>query len=206
VLEKGKSDRVSFRRVGGVREVSVDIRVIVASNQNLKELVARGEFLEDLFYRVNQLPMFVPSLREHPEDIRCLAEGFLEEANKQQGKCVRFSEAAIDSMLEHDWRGNVRELRDCIHRAVLMKEGSQTIAANEVLSCPEVRPTEPEAIGSDVSKEDVPFRDLSKQEKKTAVRRAIAKYGSARVAADKLGVSHTTIYNYLEDLEKGGAG
>lgn len=93
----------------------------------------------------------------------------------------------------------MRELRDCIHRAVLLKEGSQAITVNEILSCPEPRPAEEEPTHRAGANEDVPFRDLSKQQKKATVRMAIAKYGSARMAAEKLGVSHQTIYNYLED-------
>jgi Nif-specific regulatory protein len=203
VLEKGRSDRVSFRRVGGVREISVDVRVIVASNRDLKELVAEGVFLEDLFYRVNQLPLYIPPLRERSDDIGSLARGFLEEANKQQEKRVRFSEAAIEGLLRPDWRGNVRELRDCIHRAVVLKEGSQVLESDEILSGPGGRPPEEIQADDDGVQADVPFRDLSKRQKKAAVRRAIAKYGNARVAAEKLGVSHQTIYNYLEDAVSG---
>ncbi len=100
-----------FRRVGGTEEISVDARVIAATNKNLLKLVAENKFREDLYYRVSVIPLEIAPLRERKEDIPLLAEHFLKKFNEQmQRSILRISEDAMRCLEQHDWPGNVREL------------------------------------------------------------------------------------------------
>ena len=111
-----------FRRLGGTDEVQADVRIIAATNQDLPKMVADGRFREDLYYRLNVLPIQVPPLRDRVEDIPVLAEHFLEQFATQMGKRVRtISGPALQLLQEHQWRGNVRELQNAIERAVALE-------------------------------------------------------------------------------------
>jgi len=113
-----------FERVGGTETIRVNVRIIAATNKNLRELVKAGTFREDLYYRLNVFPIYVPPLRKRKSDIVLLADYFLEKYSKQFGKPIRrLSSAAIDMLLAYHWPGNVRELENCIERAVLVAEG-----------------------------------------------------------------------------------
>src|SRR5207245_5442714 len=108
-----------FRRVGGLEELQADIRVIAATNQDLSKAVADGRFREDLFYRINVIPIALPPLRERREDIPLLAEHFLAKYGEQMGKSIAgISREAMDLLLAHDWPGNIRELENALERAV----------------------------------------------------------------------------------------
>jgi len=111
----------TFRRVGGHRDISVDVRIIAATNKNLEELVKTGIFREDLYYRLNVIPIRIPPLRERPEDIVPLAEFFLAEFSREfKRPQMGISESAKRSMLSHGWPGNVREMRNVIERAIIL--------------------------------------------------------------------------------------
>ena len=109
-----------FERVGGTESISVNIRVIAATSQNLEKQIENGKFREDLFYRLNVFPIHLPRLRERRSDIILLADYFLQKFNKFYAKNIkRISTAAINMMMSYHWPGNVRELENCIERAVL---------------------------------------------------------------------------------------
>ena len=111
-----------FRRVGGLEEVSADIRVIAATNQNLSKAVAEGRFREDLYYRINVIPIALPPLRERREDIPLIADHFLTKYTEQMGKSVTgISHGAMELLLAHEWPGNIRELENVIERAVALE-------------------------------------------------------------------------------------
>ena len=111
-----------FRRVGGLEEMQADIRVIAATNQDLTRLVADGRFREDLFYRINVIPIALPPLRERREDIPLLSDHFLAKYSEQMGKHVTgISHDALQFMLRYDWPGNIRELENTIERAVALE-------------------------------------------------------------------------------------
>jgi len=110
-----------FERVGGIETIQADVRVIAASNRDLEELIERGEFRQDLYYRLNVFPIHVPPLRERKTDILLLADYFVEKYAKASRKKVRrISTPAIDMLMVYHWPGNVRELENCIERAVLL--------------------------------------------------------------------------------------
>ena len=114
-----------IHRVGDERPQRVDVRVIAATNANLEQLIVAGVFREDLYYRLNVFPLYVPALRERKTDITLLADHFVEKYAKLEGrKVVRISTPAIDLMMTYHWPGNVRELENCMARAVLLaKDG-----------------------------------------------------------------------------------
>ena len=111
-----------FRRVGGLEELQADIRVIAATNQDLTRAVAEGRFREDLYYRINVIPITLPPLRERREDIPLVAEHFLEKYAEQMGKPITsISHDAMDLLVRHEWPGNIRELENAIERAVALE-------------------------------------------------------------------------------------
>src|SRR5262249_31786206 len=121
-----------FRRVGGLEELQADIRVIAATNQDLTRLVNEGRFREDLFYRINVIPISLPPLRERREDIPLLAEHFLSKYSEQMGKALSgLSHGAMQLLSQYEWPGNIRELENVIERAVAL-EATPTILADSL--------------------------------------------------------------------------
>src|SRR3954462_11344050 len=116
-----------FRRVGGLEEMQADIRIIAATNQDLTRLISEGRFREDLFYRINVIPIALPPLRERREDISLLAEHFLTTYTEQMGKAITaISREAMELLVRYEWPGNIRELENVLERAVAL-EGTPTI-------------------------------------------------------------------------------
>jgi DNA-binding NtrC family response regulator len=114
----------NFERLGSNKTVSVDIRLICATNRDLAEMVQQGKFREDLFYRLNVVQMHLPPLRERCDDIPLLAHQFLQRFAQQFNQKVRrFSQEALQALEEHRWPGNVRELENVVQRAVVLSEG-----------------------------------------------------------------------------------
>jgi Nif-specific regulatory protein len=112
-----------FERVGGQRTLKVDVRLICATNRNLEEAVAKGDFRADLYYRINVVPVFIPALRERREDIPGLAEHFLTLFNQENGRRLRFAETAMRVLSACTFPGNVRELENCVYRVATMTPG-----------------------------------------------------------------------------------
>ncbi len=136
-----------FERVGGTEPIRVDVRVIAATNRNLEKALAEASFREDLYYRLNVFPIFIPPLRERKSDVLPLADHFAEKFAREHGKTIkRISTAAIDLLACYHWPGNVRELENTIERGVLMADG-------EVLHAHHLPPTvqTAEATGTVVS-------------------------------------------------------
>jgi len=111
----------SFRRIGGVRSISVDVRVIASTNRNLSELVRRDRFRSDLFFRLNVVPVVLPPLRTHREDIPLLVSHFIAQFSAELRCSIKgFAPAAMDALVAYDWPGNVRELRNVVERATIL--------------------------------------------------------------------------------------
>ena len=116
----------SFKRVGGAGDIRVDVRVVAATNRNLEEHVSKGGFRSDLYYRLNVLPIRLPALREHAEDVPALADFFVDAFNKEFRKRISGVSPAASALLQgHGWPGNVRELRNVVERAMLLTEGDR---------------------------------------------------------------------------------
>jgi len=115
----------SFRRLGGLKDIKLDLRVVAATNKNLREAVKEGAFRQDLYFRLNVIQILIPPLRERTEDIVPLTKFFVEHYNRKFKRNIEgVSEAAAKLLLSHDWPGNVRELRNAIERAMILEESS----------------------------------------------------------------------------------
>jgi DNA-binding NtrC family response regulator len=112
----------TFRRVGGTQDIAVDVRLVALTNKNLQEAVARGEFRQDLYYRLKVIAVRMPALREHPEDVELVADHFVNRFAREFKKpAKRLSSEAVDLLRQYDWPGNVRELRNVIERIVILE-------------------------------------------------------------------------------------
>lgn len=130
----------TFRRVGGTEDLRVDVRVIAATNRDLESAIRDGTFREDLYYRLNVIPIYIPPLRERPEDIRLLVNHFIQLFNREFKKnVVRISKEAIEILTSYSWPGNIRELRNVMERAMLLCPGNEIQA--EDLLIRQARPT-----------------------------------------------------------------
>ena len=124
VLQEGE-----FERIGSGETIKIKVRVLAATNKDLEKMIAEGKFREDLYYRLNVVPIFLPPLRERKTDILLLAEHFLERYAKEHSKTIhRVNTPAINMLMQYHWPGNVRELQNCIERAVIMCDGDVIMA------------------------------------------------------------------------------
>ena len=115
----------TFRRLGGLKDIHLDLRVVAATNKNLREAVKEGAFRQDLYFRLNVIQILIPPLRERPEDIVPLTRFFIEHYNRKFKRSIEgVSDAAAKLLLTHDWQGNVRELRNAIERAMILEESA----------------------------------------------------------------------------------
>jgi PAS domain S-box-containing protein len=180
-LQEGK-----FERVGGEKTISVDVRVISATNRNLKEAVKRAKFREDLYYRLNVIPVQLPPLRERKIDIPLLSEHFLQEASRRYDKKgLKISGKAMSLMLDYRWPGNVRELQNAIQYAIV-KSNNRLISADDLPL--ELRDLENICIR----------RGPSRKLDAGSVRSALERTGGNKVKAAKLlGVGRATLYRFL---------
>ena len=116
----------AFRRVGGVKNINVDVRVIVASNRNLEEAVRTGKFRQDLYYRLAIIPVTLMPLREHKDDIPPLLEHFINHYNQKFRKGIQgLTKEAEELLMNYEWPGNIRELRNAIERVMILAEGNR---------------------------------------------------------------------------------
>ena len=137
-----------FTRVGGNRAIEVDVRIIASTNRNLERAIADGKFRQDLFYRLNVVPVQVPALRDRIQDIPLLLEYFAKEISEQSGLPLRgFSNAAIAAMQTYNWPGNVRQLKNAVEWAMIMK-GAQSAGEFEIADLP------PEITGQSMAQAD----------------------------------------------------
>lgn len=182
VLETGE-----LQRVGSSRTVTVDVRIISATNARIATEVAEGRFREDLLYRLNTVEIQLPPLRERRDDVPLLANYFLrEQATRYRKEARDFSPDAMQALLAHAWPGNVRELRHAVERAVLMSNGA-TVGADDLAL------RQREDAGTSV--EDLTLDDAEK----ILIRRALARFdGNVSRAAEALGVSRSALYRRLQ--------
>jgi len=173
-----------FTRVGGNEPIKVDVRVISATNRDVKQAVARGQFREDLYYRLNVVNIELPPLRERKEDIPLLAQHFLKKFALENNKEVTgFSPEATDFLLKYDWPGNVREMENAIERAVIL-------AQNPIIEVTDLPQSELVSAGSTPAE-----RNLKQVEKDHILNVLTETGGNYTEAARILGVSRMTLYN-----------
>jgi two-component system nitrogen regulation response regulator NtrX len=189
VLQGGEVERI-----GSQKTIQVDVRVIAATNKNLEEEIEKGEFREDLYFRLSVIPVRVPPLRERTEDIPVLVQHFVAEfsaANNFRPKAI--SPAAMDVLKRHPWRGNVRELRNTVERLLIMVEG-QTVEPedlSDVLRKPGGTSGPPEAAGS--------LRDFKESAERTfLVQKLRDNEWNISATANAIGTPRSNLYKKLE--------
>jgi len=179
-----------FERLGGEKTLSVDVRIIAATNKDLVQEVKNGNFREDLFYRLNVIPVNLPPLRNRRNDITLLAQHFLRQFAAEQGKSIQgLSSEAMRLLLDYNWPGNVRELENSIeHAAVLVK--SARIEMSDLPSVIRNTVSTATALGS---------RHTILENEKTLLREALEECGwNKKLAAQRLGISRSTLYGKLK--------
>ncbi|RPI48799.1 MAG: sigma-54-dependent Fis family transcriptional regulator, partial [Betaproteobacteria bacterium] len=188
-----------FQRIGGTDSIETDVRIIAATNRDPFEAVATGKLREDLLYRLNVFRIDVPPLNERREDVELLATNFLGELNAQEKASKRFTPAALQALTNHSWPGNVRQLRNAVHRAFIMAEGND-IDEDHLSFDAIVAPAEPAANGATVT---VPVgTSIAEMERKLIVATLDYCSGRREQAAEMLGVSPKTLYNRLREYER----
>jgi PAS domain S-box-containing protein len=185
VLQEG-----AFERVGGERTISVDVRIISATNRNLKREMERQNFRQDLYYRLNVVPINIPPLRERRNDIPLLAFHFLKLAAQQGQKTARLSEEALSMMMDYSWPGNVRELQNAIHFALVKSRGRNIETAHLPLEIRQMTcaPSKPG-----------PKPGITPEAVASAIREA---GGNRSRAAKLLGIGRATLYRLLEKTQE----
>jgi two-component system response regulator HydG len=190
-----------IQRVGGEETIHVDVRVIAATNRNMEAEVARGRFREDLFYRLNVMPLNVPPLRERREDIPLLAQHFMTKFAEKNRKTVKgFVPLAMDMLINYEWPGNVRELENAIERAVILLTGEhiaeQQLPLNITEKYPDLtEPTIPETRVTDG------LRSLEEIEREAIMETLKASGGNKAETARRLGITRKTLHNKLKNYK-----
>jgi DNA-binding NtrC family response regulator len=207
-----------FERVGGNKTIKVNVRVLATTNRDLLKSVERNEFRQDLYYRLNVFPIYVPPLRERKEDVKVLSRAFLDRYARSHGVKIKgFSDEALKALIQHDWPGNVRELQNTIERAVILTESGTKLSASSLglvaslgeasVSIPiESRETngDPAADSSESVDRDVSPMSLEELEKKHILS-VLEKNGWNRTkAAEILGISIRTLRNKITAYREQG--
>lgn len=178
----------TLERIGGTETLQVDVRIIAATNRDLEEEVKKGTFREDLFYRLNVIPILLPPLRERREDIPSLLDFFLNRCKSRRGRDIRFSREALDALVGYEYPGNIRELENIVERVV-------TLAASDVIGLDDLPPAffreESSPVG--ISLANV----AAEAEKEHIIRILKTTKGNRTKAAEMLGISRKTLWEKM---------
>jgi len=199
VLETG-----TFARVGGEEPISVDVRILAATNRNVQDAITQGKLREDLYYRLKVFQLSLPPLRERPHDVPLLAQAFLEELGAIEGQRKRFTDAALERLSSFPWPGNVRELRNVVHSAYIL--AGSVIDVNSLprelgaaSDAPAMSSTTPVDEGDVLTvKLGTPIADV---ERRLIIATLKQHNGSKTKAAEALGISLKTLYNRLAEYQ-----
>ena len=180
----------SVTRVGDTRSIPIDIRLICATNMDLLQMVKEGRFREDLYYRINTVPLQLPPLRERTDEIKPLAELFLARfAEKYHREVTSIDDEAVQLLQRCQWKGNIRELQNCIEKAVILSEGERIQAKDLQINPADLKDA------ADLSAEQ---ESLENAEEKV-IRATMKKYnGNLSLVARALNISRPTLYNRLK--------
>ncbi|WP_122626389.1 sigma 54-interacting transcriptional regulator [Lucifera butyrica] len=189
------------RRIGGNREIAVNVRIITATHRNLEEMIRNNQFRDDLYYRLNVIPIHIPPLRERKEDLPLLIESLLLKLNHRLKKQItRLSEAAMHKLMQHDWQGNVRELENVMERSVSLACQGEIAQDHIILD------SETATVRFLSSPSPLPARKLKEvlaELECQILQEAMRKYGSSRQVGKVLGLSHTAVLKRMRKYERG---
>src|SRR6476659_5438175 len=202
-----------FKRVGGNKEMDVDVRIIVASNENLQDAYQRGKFREDLYHRFNEFSINLPPLRNRRQDIPPFAEFFLEKATTELGKKVtEYEPQVIEMFMNYTWPGNLREFRNVVRRAVLLTQGElisektlpwEITNVNPLTATPDPVPNKEQATTTITLKKDIGLKGAaSKAEYETIMNVLKEVKFNKKKAAEVLKIDRKTLYNKLKSYEE----
>jgi transcriptional regulator with PAS, ATPase and Fis domain len=199
-------DGVPYYRLGGVKKISVDVRVVAATNQDLETAVVEGRFRSDLYHRLSQFTLKVPPLRLRAEDIVPLAQYFL----AQHGPHLRFSLAAMETLASHTWPGNIRELRNVVTKAAVLSQhdiiGLDDLPIGPGVSAPERVGSNGHARSANAAAANAASSSLDGMERQMILEALQATGGHQQKAAARLGISRRTLSRKLKLYESEGAG
>ncbi|MGE7758998.1 sigma 54-interacting transcriptional regulator [Peribacillus sp. NPDC097895] len=187
-------------RLGGTRPIKVDVRILAATHRNLEEQVKKGEFREDLFFRLNVIPITLPPLKERTEDLIPLIELFLNEYNQIYGMSKKITPDSFEMLLRYNWPGNVRELRNVIERFFVLSEGD-SINIKDILYSSIFFQGELTEQDSEVEEEVLPLKEAVMNFEEKLIKRALNKHGSTYKAAEILKVDQSTIVRKLQKMK-----
>lgn len=182
-------------RIGGTKPIKLDVRIIAATNQNIEEQIKKGTFREDLFYRLNVIPIEVPPLRERKADIPVLAYKFIDKFTEKYNINKRFEVAAIEVLENYEWPGNVRELENTIERLLIIGDES-SVDEKDVIN----------VLGKDklpyhvIENENITLKEATDILERSIIERTLRKYKSSRKAAKVLGVTQPTVLRKAKAL------
>ncbi len=183
-----------FERVGGSQPISIDTRIIAATNRDLKSEIAKGNFREDLYYRLNVVNIHIPPLRERKEDIPLLASAFLKEFSEENGKSIEgIDNKAAMALYNYSWPGNIRELRNCIESAVVLSKGHFIM--------PQDLPPDISASADDQSSIRIPMGTTMAESEKIIIRSTLNFTGGNKSrTAEVLGIGRKTLHRKIHDF------
>ncbi len=176
-------------RIGGTKPIKIDVRVLAATNRDLEDMIKKKQFREDLYYRLNVIPLYIPPLRERKHDILPLINFFLTQLNKKYNFNKVFASDALNCMYEYNWPGNVRELKNIVERAVIMSEDDKIkksdlpkniIGSNGMI------------VTLNTFEEGINLKETLDAIEKKLIKKAYDKYGNVRAAAKSLGIDAST--------------
>ncbi len=200
-LLRAIQERVIYR-VGSTSPTQLNVRIIAATNKNLEEMVAEGTFREDLYYRLNVIPIFVPPLKDRREDVLPMAFHFLERYNKKHETYKSFSLEVCELLEEYDWPGNVRELENLVERMVVISD-SKILTVQCLPNYIQAKCLQSFTVNENTIMEGnkiIPLKQVRDSVEREAIKNALKNCGSIRNAAKLLGVDHSTIVRKMKQL------
>lgn len=200
VLQEG-----TIRKIGSTKEEKIDVRIIAATNRNLEEMIINNHFREDLYYRLNVIPIYIPTLKERLDDIPILVNFFIERLNKKLNKVVKKADLPfINKLMEYEWPGNIRELQNIIERAMNLCEGD-CLTTSVLLTDFRYNPSNVRTplIKANPERElklerQLKLKEIVEQCERSVILEVLKTNKSYRKTAKVLGVSHTTIMNKIK--------